>query len=246
MSSGVVSDYARPQDTVADEGKSEMTDAETPVSRGARRRDGEERVSFVRMFFTALSWVLLLGVALLAIVVVVIPLVTGAKPYTILTGSMEPQYPPGTLVVIKPVEDVSEINIGDIITYQLESGKPEVVTHRVVGMGADADGEVLFTTRGDANDSNDLEPVQPAQIVGKLWYSVPYIGWINNVVTGQARAWAIPIVVGALFVYGFVLIAMGFRDRRREKKAALAGQADVTAAVESSSVEPEGDAATEK
>lgn len=199
-----------------------MTDAEAPVSRGDARRAEGERVSIWRMAFQAFSWVLLILVALLAIVVVVVPLVTGAKPYTILTGSMVPQYPPGTLVVVKPV-DVEEINLGDVITYQLESGKADVVTHRVVAVGAAADGEPLFITRGDANDADDPEPVQPVQIVGELWYSVPYIGWINNVVTGQARAWAIPIAVAGLFIYGIVLFAISFRDRRRAKAALARG-----------------------
>jgi signal peptidase len=174
----------------------------------------EERVSFLRMLLQALSWVLLAAVALLAVFVVVLPLVTGAKPYTILTGSMAPQHAPGTLVVVAPVA-VEEINLGDVITYQLESGRPEVVTHRVVAVGAAADGTPLFITRGDANDADDPEPVRPVQIVGELWYAVPYIGWINNVVSGEARAWALPLVVAALFVYGVVAIALGFRDRRR-------------------------------
>lgn len=195
-----------------------MTDADAPVSRAEVRRAREERVSLPQMVFQAVSWVLLILVALLAIVVVVVPLVTGAKPYTILTGSMVPQYPPGTLVVVKPA-DVAEINLGDVITYQLESGKADVVTHRVVAVGAAADGSPLFITRGDANDADDPEPVRPVQVVGKLWYSVPYIGWINNVVTGQARAWAIPVAVAGLFVYGIVLFALSFRDRRRARAA---------------------------
>lgn len=198
------------QPSAPDEGSVAMTDAEST---------GEDRVSIPRMILQAISWVLLILVSLLAIVVVVVPLVTGAKPYTILTGSMEPQYPPGTLVVVQPAE-AEDINLGDVITYQLESGKAQVVTHRVVGVGADADGTPVFITRGDANDADDADPVLPVQIVGKLWYSVPYIGWINNVVTGEARAWAIPIVVGGLFVYGIVTILLGFRDRRREKAAA--------------------------
>ncbi len=61
------------------------------------------------------------------------PRLGGATPYTVLTSSMEPEYPPGTLVVVRPVP-IEEIGIGDVITYQLESGEPTVVTHRVVGL----------------------------------------------------------------------------------------------------------------
>ena len=231
MTQDIIGGYARGQAHTSEEGDTEMTDADAPASAPSGRNADEERTTFPRMFFQALSWVLLVAVALLAIVVVVVPLVTGAKPYTILTGSMAPQYAPGTLVVVQSV-DVSEINLGDVITYQLESGKPEVVTHRVVAVGAAADGTPLFVTRGDANDGDDPEPVRPVQIVGKLWYSVPYIGWINNVVTGQARAWALPVVIAGLFVYGIVLIALSFRDRRRAK-AAIADDAPASAASQS-------------
>lgn len=222
-----VTDFARRQGEASTERIIAMTRADAPDPRAAgraARREDEERVSFVRMFFQAVSWILLIAVSLLAIVVIVVPLVTGAKPYTVLTGSMQPLYPPGTLVVVKPAEP-DEINLGDVITYQLESGKPEVVTHRVVAVGTAADGTPLFITRGDANDGDDPDPVRPVQIVGKLWYSVPYIGWINNVVTGQARAWALPIAVIGLFAYGVVTIALSFRDRRREKAADKAPEA---------------------
>lgn len=212
------------------------TDLEIPASRSAARASADERASVPRMILNAISWVLLALVALLAVVVVLVPLITGAKPYTILTGSMAPEYPPGTLVVVEPA-DASEINLGDVITYQLDSGRPEVVTHRVVSVGAAADGEPLFVTRGDANDADDPDPVMPVQIVGKLWYAVPYIGWINNVVSGEARAWALPVVVGALFVYGIVTLAIGARDRRRAKLALARGTrraAPTTATIPSS------------
>jgi signal peptidase I len=209
-------------DEVAEYSEQSMTDAAAPASRSRIRRDADERVSVPRMILTALSWAVLVLVALLAIAVVIMPLATGSKPYTVLTGSMVPQYSPGTLVVVKPA-DVSEINLGDVITYQLESGRPEVVTHRVVGIGAAADGEPLLITRGDANDADDADPVRGVQIVGKLWYAVPYIGWINNVVTGEARAWALPIVVAGLFLYGIATIIVGVRDRRRARAALVRG-----------------------
>ena len=198
-----------------------IIDIEAPATRSARPAD-DDAVSIPRMILTGLSWALLVLVAAVAVVVIVLPVVTASKPYTVLTGSMVPAYSPGTLVVVTPT-DAADINLGDVITYQLESGKPTVVTHRVVAVGAAADGEPLFITRGDANDADDPEPVRPVQIVGKLWYSVPYIGWINNVVTGEARAWSLPIVVAVLFVYGVATIVIGARDRRRAKAALARG-----------------------
>jgi len=188
--------------------------ASTPTPTRRSERAERERVSVWRMISGGISWALLIIVAALAIIVIVVPAVTGARPYTILTGSMEPQYPPGTLVVVRGV-DPAEIAIGDVITYQLRSGEPEVVTHRVVAVQVDAAGEQTFVTQGDANNSADADPVRDVQVVGRLWYAVPYIGWINNVVTGSMRAWLIPAAAGALAVYGTVLVVQGVRERRR-------------------------------
>lgn len=168
------------------------------------------------------SWALLIAVAAIACAVIVVPAVTGARPFTILTGSMEPLYPPGTLVVVRQV-DPDEIAIGDIITYQLKSGEAMVVTHRVVAVQLSADGETTFITQGDANNTPDEAPVRAVQVVGRLWYAVPYIGWINNVVTGSFRAWAIPIVAGGLIAYGLVLFVQAGRERGRRRARATAG-----------------------
>ena len=77
-----------------------------------------------------ISWVVLLFLIVVAMAVIVVPALTHSTPYTILTSSMVPTYPPGTLVIVRPVA-VDDIHIGTVVTYQLESGKPEVVTHRV-------------------------------------------------------------------------------------------------------------------
>ncbi len=72
-------------------------------------------------------------------VAVVVPRLAGARPYVVLTGSMRPGMPPGTLVVVRPV-DPRSIGVGDVITYQVASGEPDVVTHRVVAQGLDRRG----------------------------------------------------------------------------------------------------------
>ncbi len=180
--------------------------------------DEEPPVSWWRMIAGGVSWALLILVSALAVVVVVVPAITGSHPYTVLTGSMEPRYPPGTLVVVRDVEP-ADVAIGDVITFQLRSGEPQVVTHRVIAVQIGVDGERSFVTQGDANNTPDVDPVREVQIVGRLWYSVPYIGWINNVVTGSVRAWAILIAAGGLVAYGIVLFVQAARERRRASSA---------------------------
>ncbi|WP_235737294.1 S26 family signal peptidase [Nocardioides alcanivorans] len=86
-----------------------------------------------------LAWSWVVATTAVLVVAVVVPRLAGATPYTVVTGSMRPGLPPGTLAVVRPTP-VEEIGIGDVITYQLESGKETVVTHRVVAVGLDATG----------------------------------------------------------------------------------------------------------
>ena len=173
-----------------------------------------------------LSFGLLALIALIAVLVIALPMLTKSTPYTVLTSSMTPSYPAGTLVIVKPA-DVQQIHIGDVITYQLESNQPAVVTHRVIQIvePTTPSGTESFITKGDANSLPDAKPVQPVQVRGVVWYAVPFIGWVNNVVNGDARSVIVPIVAGALFLYAGFMGASTLVDRRRKARAALAAAA---------------------
>lgn len=160
--------------------------------------------------------VLLSCAALVALVAVVVPAVGGATTYTVLTRSMEPGLPPGTLLVVRPAP-ADDLRVGDVITFQLESGKPTVVTHRITEVELAADGERLFTTQGDANATADPEPVMPVQIQGALWYAVPYLGWVSSLRSSDAADVWIPVVAGLVLCYAAVMVVGAVRDRRRRQ-----------------------------
>lgn len=172
----------------------------------------------VRLLWRILVCLALAGIVVVLAVAVVIPRLGGATPYTILTGSMEPERPPGTLVVIRPV-DPDEVKVGDIVTYQLESGEPTVVTHRVVSVGVSMrhPGERTFRTQGDANDVPDAKPVREVQLRGRLWYSVPHLGRISNTLDNDQRTTATLVVAGALALYAVGMFASALRDRVRRR-----------------------------
>lgn len=161
-----------------------------------------------------LAWAVILVAVFVIAVAVLVPRIAGATPYTILTSSMEPKYPAGTLVVVRPVEPES-IGVGTVITYQLRSGDPTVVTHRVESVAYGRTGELEFITRGDANDGADLEPVTPVQIRGALWYAVPKLGWASQAVDQDQRNAAVYAAAGGLGVYALAMFAGTVRDRVR-------------------------------
>lgn len=158
-------------------------------------------------------WLLVAACVVVLALAVVVPRLAGATPYTVLTGSMAPELPPGTLVVVRPA-DPEDVAVGDVITYQLRSGDPTVVTHRVVSASVlTATGEHVFRTQGDANAAADPEPVQPVQVRGELWYSVPYLGRASTWFTGVERQ---RMVTGAaLLLLGYAAATIATAVRRR-------------------------------
>ncbi len=165
------------------------------------------------------SW-LVLGLAVAVVgAAVLVPRLTGATPMTVLTGSMAPSYPPGTLVVVRP-GPADDIAIGDAITYQLRSGEPTVVTHRVVGVGYDGKGERVFTTQGDANQSPDREQVRAVQVRGEVWYAVPWIGRLNLLFSRDQHELITRAVAGGCFVYAAGLLYRSWRRRPQPGQSA--------------------------
>jgi signal peptidase len=177
-----------------------------------------------------LSAGLLALVALFAVILIVVPYVSGSTPMTILTSSMEPRLPPGTLVVVKPTP-ADEIRVGDVMTYQIRSGEPDVVSHRVISVSSLSDGTFTFTTKGDNNDSPDENPVIEAQVRGVVWYSVPWVGYVATAVNGPNRSWIVSALAIALLAYAAFMVVSGIagagRKKRRATDAAVpAGDAD--------------------
>ncbi|TFD85989.1 signal peptidase I [Cryobacterium serini] len=179
----------------------------------------------------AVSAALLLLVVGLAVVLVVIPRATGATPLTVLTSSMEPGLPPGTLVIVRPVA-AEALRLGDVVTYQMESGDARVVTHRIISIASSSDGSRSFIVQGDNNSAPDDDPVLAEQIQGRLWYAVPYVGYVNNAVNGANRAWIIPVLTIAVFGYAGFMVVGGVLDHRRTRTRAAdadePGAADAT------------------
>ena len=164
-----------------------------------------------------LGWFITLGAVTVIALAVVVPRFGGATPYTVLTGSMRPGMPPGTLVVVRPVEP-AEISTGTVVTYQLKSGEPTVVTHRVISQGINGRGEFVFRTQGDANTVPDGAWVHPVQIVGERWYSVPYLGHVSNVLSGRERQMGIYATSALLIGYALSMFGSAIRQSRKKRE----------------------------
>ena len=160
--------------------------------------------------------VALAAVILLVLALIVVPRVAGGVPLTVLSGSMRPTVPEGSVVIVREV-DAADLQIGDVITFQLRSGDPTLVTHRIVGISVGRDGPT-FRTRGDANDAVDPTPVVVEQVKGKVWYHVPWVGRITGRLDGSQRGLAVRFIAFALFAWSAWLIAGSLHDRFRARR----------------------------
>lgn len=162
------------------------------------------------------SWLVVLSIGALLLVTLVVPRLAGATTYVVETGSMRPELPPGTLVAVRQV-DPSTIAAGDVITYQLRSGDPTVVTHRVLSVGYDGAGDVRWQTKGDANSGPDRAWVLPEQVRGRLWYAVPYVGYATSSVSPAQRRVLAGLIAVGLAGYALAQWVGAVRDRRRKR-----------------------------
>lgn len=164
---------------------------------------------FMKVFkktVSIISTVVVIAVVILAVALVGVRVI-GLTPMTVLSGSMEPAYHVGSLIYVKDIAP-DKIEIGMPITFVLNEDLL-VATHRVVNVERydtkiqevlDADGNPLldeegktlteevpldepsyyFTTKGDANESEDGSKVYYKNVVGTPVFTLPYLGYLSS------------------------------------------------------------------
>lgn len=101
------------------------------------------------------------------------PGVAGIRPTIVLSGSMEPAFYPGDVILIKDTDHPEALQVGDVVCYQY-SGK--ATTHRVMQV-LESEGKISYVTKGDNNNVEDRLAVEPDQIEG-VWTGtrIPKLG----------------------------------------------------------------------
>ena len=116
---------------------------------------------------------ILIAALLLLAATFFVPKLMGGESLAVLSGSMEPVIPVGSIVVAMPV-DSNELEVGDVVTYRLT--EDTLVTHRIVEINIS---EGTITTKGDANEVNDSNPVLFENVVGRVKFHLPLAGYIS-------------------------------------------------------------------
>ena len=122
------------------------------------------------------------------------PSILGHRLYIVESGSMEPTIKMGSMIIVKELP-ASEIEVRDMVIFN-GNEKDERVTHRVVAI--ENNGE-SFITRGDANNMDDPYPREKSNVIGRIIFSIPFIGYIFDYLSN-------PIAIGVIVLIGIAWI----------------------------------------
>jgi len=92
------------------------------------------------------------------------------------SGSMEPTIMTGDVIFAK---QLNQYNKNDVVAFKDEGDR--VITHRIVKID-ESDGQLTFITKGDANRSIDNGTILQENIIGKVVFVIPTIGFLMSFV----------------------------------------------------------------
>lgn len=148
-----------------------------------------------------------------------LPVKDNYKLYAVMSGSMTPKLPVGSLVVVKPK---ATYKIGDVITFTSGASNKDKTTHRIYAI-TNSEGQQQYTTKGDANNAPDEKPVSRGQILGKQFIMLPYMGYVLNYIQTPFGLVLIILVPSVIIIYEeFRKIMNEIKEitkRKRERKA---------------------------
>lgn len=137
----------------------------------------------------------IVAIALL-LIVSSFPITGNCKILMVLSGSMEPSIKTGSVVVVKPVKDYK---IGDAITFGPYSKKKAPITHRIYDIKV-VEGQPIYITKGDANNAPDIREIQKKDIVGKVLFSIPFVGYAVSFAKQPLGFFLIIIIPAAIII----------------------------------------------
>lgn len=125
----------------------------------------------IKIIYNILFAILLLSASF--ILLTTYNIIPGYNFYVVMSGSMEPTIHTGSIVGTK---EETEYNIEDVITAKMKNNQTETYTHRVIEKQTQEE-ETIFKTKGDANESEDPDTITQDQILGKVFFTIPLIGY---------------------------------------------------------------------
>lgn len=136
----------------------------------------------------------------------------GWQSFVVQSQSMEPTLPLGCLVIVKPQPSYSA---GDIITFTLKDNPNKgSLTHRIFKI-ITWRGQTMFVTKGDANTSVDNQIISQDEIIGKVFYKIPYLGMFIYV--SQTKIGSFFYIIAPVFLIIFIEVKNILNTLKKKK-----------------------------
>ena len=149
---------------------------------------------FKIIYYVFLAAIVVIG---LLLIFSLLPVSGNFRVMVVQSGSMEPVIKGGAVVIVRPVETYK---INDVITFR-QRGKAGIpITHRIVGIKVE-EGNLIYITKGDANDANDAREIRDRDILGKVLFDIPYVGYAVAAAQKPIGFMALIIIPAALIMY---------------------------------------------
>lgn len=165
----------------------------------------------VKKIWNAATTVLVALVVVFAIFLMGSRLV-GLQVFNVISGSMEPTYSVGDLLYVKTV-DPDSVEVGDVITFVLNKDLL-VATHRVVAIDSE---NREFTTKGDANETEDAAPVHFNNLVGVPVFAIPLLGYVSAYIQSPPGMY-VAIGLGAVLLASVFLPDFLTKNKKEENQ----------------------------
>ncbi len=128
----------------------------------------------IKFIFETMSWLILLFFVVLLVLTIGsnTNLFGEYKSFLIQSGSMEPSIHTGDIILIFRSPQYIK---NDVVTFRTSDQR--IVTHRIIEKKVENRKE-LFLTKGDANEAEDDEFIGQENILGKVIFVVPKLGFM--------------------------------------------------------------------
>lgn len=138
------------------------------------------------------------------------------KAYVVQSGSMEPAVKLGSVAFARRS---SSYVPGDVITFSPTGSKRNLVTHRIMvkNFPEGIENEPTYLTAGDANEDFDRSEITQDKIVGKVFLTIPYLGYVVNFAK-QPQGFILLVIIPAT-----IIIYEELKNVRRELGRVLGG-----------------------
>jgi signal peptidase len=179
-----------------------------------KKRKKNEKI--VKNIITTLGYIILIPLLiynLLLIAQAVInpnetPSFLGIKTYVIISGSMKPNLDIGDIVIVKKASE-EELNEGDIIAFRQGQN---VITHRISEIIVE-NGEKVYKTKGDSNNTEDSGTIKYELIEGKMINKIDFLGNISLFLQNK-----IVIIIILIVFYIYLSYSGAIKKRKRERR----------------------------